>query len=236
MFYLKLAMLNMGQVISETLNDQETVEKTLSVLELIKSGGLAGQLIILILFVLLIAASYIYFERLFTLKSASKIDENFMNQIKDLVSIGNIEGAQVLCTQEDSPVSRLISKGISRIGKPLEDINTAIENAGKLEVYGLEKNVSVLATISGAAPMIGFLGTVIGMILAIFELANAGGTIQMDVLASGLYTAMTTTVAGLIVGIIGYIAYNHLVVKTNKVIHQMELNSVEFLDLLNEPI
>ena len=127
MFYLKLAMLNMGQVISETLNDQETVEKTLSVLELIKSGGLAGQLIILILFVLLIAASYIYFERLFTLKSASKIDENFMNQIKDLVSIGNIEGAQVLCTQEDSPVSRLISKGISRIGKPLEDINTAIE-------------------------------------------------------------------------------------------------------------
>ena len=105
-----------------------------------------------------------------------------------------------------------------------------------MEVYGLEKNVSVLATISGAAPMIGFLGTVIGMILAIFELANAGGTIQMDVLASGLYTAMTTTVAGLIVGIIGYIAYNHLVVKTNKVIHQMELNSVEFLDLLNEPI
>jgi len=184
----------------------------------------------------LIHEIYIYFERLFTLKSASKIDENFMNQIKDLVSIGNIEGAQVLCTQEDSPVSRLISKGISRIGKPLEDINTAIENAGKLEVYGLEKNVSVLATISGAAPMIGFLGTVIGMILAIFELANAGGTIQMDVLASGLYTAMTTTVAGLIVGIIGYIAYNHLVVKTNKVIHQMELNSVEFLDLLNEPI
>jgi len=159
-----------------------------------------------------------------------------MNQIKDLVSNGNIEAAQVLCTQQDSPVSRLISKGISRIGKPLEDINTAIENAGKLEVYGLEKNVSVLATISGAAPMIGFLGTVIGMILAIFELANAGGTIQMDVLASGLYTAMTTTVAGLIVGIIGYIAYNHLVVKTNKVIHQMELNSVEFLDLLNEPI
>ena len=127
---------------------------------------------------------------------------------------------------------KINSKGISRIGKPLEDINTAIENAGRLEVYGLEKNVSVLATISGAAPMIGFLGTVIGMILAIFELANAGGTIQMDVLASGLYTAMTTTVAGLIVGIIGYIAYNHLVVKTNKVIHQMEANSVEFLDLL----
>ena len=133
-------------------------------------------------------------------------------------------------------VKRLISKGISRIGKPLEDINTAIENAGRLEVYGLEKNVSVLATISGAAPMIGFLGTVIGMILSIFEIANAGGQIDIKLLADGLYTAMTTTVAGLIVGIVGYIAFNHLVVRTNKVIHQMEANSVEFLDLLNEPI
>jgi len=159
-----------------------------------------------------------------------------MNQIKDHVSNGKIDSAQVLCAQVNSPVSRLISKGISRIGKPLEDINTAIENAGRLEVYGLERNVSVLATISGAAPMIGFLGTVVGMILAIFELANAGGTIQMDVLASGLYTAMTTTVAGLIVGIVSYICFNHLVARTNKVIHQMEANSVEFLDLLNEPI
>jgi biopolymer transport protein ExbB len=221
---------------AELITDEESVEKTLSIIELISSGGLAGQIIIMVLFVLLIVASYIYFERLFAIKAASKIDSNFMNQIKDHVSNGKIDSAQVLCAQINSPVSRLISKGISRIGKPLEDINTAIENAGRLEVYGLEKNVSVLATISGAAPMIGFLGTVIGMILAIFELANAGGTIQMDVLASGLYTAMTTTVAGLIVGIIGYIAYNHLVVRTNKVIHQMEANSVEFLDLLNEPI
>jgi len=203
---------------------------------LISSGGLAVQIIIMVLFLLLMVASYIYFERIFAIKAASKIDANFMNQIKDHVTNGKIDSAQVLCAQINTPVSRLISKGITRIGKPLEDINTAIENAGRLEVYGLEKNVSVLATISGAAPMIGFLGTVIGMILAIFELANAGGTIQMDVLASGLYTAMTTTVAGLIVGIIGYIAYNHLVVRTNKVIHQMEANSVEFLDLLNEPI
>jgi len=221
---------------TELITDEESVEKTLSIIELIKSGGLAGQIIIFVLFVLLIIASYIYFERLFAIKAASKIDGNFMNQIKDHVTNGKIDSAQVLCAQINSPVSRLISKGISRIGKPLEDINTAIENAGRLEVYSLEKNVSVLATISGAAPMIGFLGTVIGMILAIFELANAGGTIQMDVLASGLYTAMTTTVAGLIVGIIGYIAFNHLVVRTNKVIHQMEANSVEFLDLLNEPI
>ncbi|PNQ73460.1 biopolymer transporter ExbB [Hanstruepera neustonica] len=221
---------------SEVLTDGESVEKTLSIIELITSGGTAGMLIILLLFVLLIMATYIYFERLFAIKAASKIDNNFMNQIKDHVSNGKIDSAQMLCAQVNSPVSRLISKGITRIGKPLEDINTAIENAGRLEIYGLEKNVSMLATISGAAPMIGFLGTVIGMILAIFELANAGGTIQMDVLASGLYTAMTTTVAGLIVGIVAYIAYNHLVVKTNKVVYQMEANSLEFLDHLNEPI
>jgi len=233
---LYIAMLKTVQDGTELVTDEESVEKTLSIIELISSGGLAGQIIIMVLFVLLMVASYIYFERIFAIKAASKIDSNFMNQIKDHVTNGKIDSAQVLCAQINSPVSRLISKGISRIGKPLEDINTAIENAGKLEVYGLEKNVSVLATISGAAPMIGFLGTVIGMILAIFELANAGGTIQMDVLASGLYTAMTTTVAGLIVGIIGYIAFNHLVVRTNKVIHQMEANSVEFLDLLNEPI
>ncbi|WP_412986381.1 MotA/TolQ/ExbB proton channel family protein [Pontimicrobium sp. IMCC45349] len=221
---------------AELMTDGESVEKTLSIIELIKSGGLAGQLIILLLFILLIVASYIYFERLFAIKAASKVDPNFMNQIKDHVSNGKIESAKVLCAQVNSPVSRLISKGISRIGRPLEDINTAIENAGRLEVYGLEKNVSVLATISGAAPMIGFLGTVIGMILSIFEIANSGGSIDIKTLADGLYTAMTTTVAGLIVGIVGYIAYNHLVGRTNKVIHQMEANSVEFLDLLNEPI
>ncbi|MFT4611914.1 MAG: biopolymer transport protein ExbB [Glaciecola sp.] len=214
----------------------EPEEKTLSIIELISSGGLAGQVIIAILFVMLIFAIYIYFERLFAIKAASQIDSNFMNQIKDHVSNGKTDSAQMLCAQVNTPVSRLINKGITRIGKPLEDINTAIENAGRLEIYGLEKNVSILATISGVAPMIGFLGTVVGMILAIFELANAGGTIQMDVLASGLYTAMTTTVAGLIVGIVGYMAYNHLVVKTDKVVYQMEANSLEFLDHLNEPI
>lgn len=221
---------------AEVLTDGESVEKTLSIIELITSGGTAGMVIILILFLLLIVATYIYFERIFAIKSASKVDSNFMNQIKDHVSNGKIDSAQMLCAQQNSPVSRLIAKGITRIGKPLEDINTAIENAGRLEVYGLEKNVSVLATISGVAPMIGFLGTVVGMILSIFELANAGGTIQMDVLASGLYTAMTTTVGGLVVGIIAYVAYNHVVVRTNKVVHQMEANSIEFLDHLNEPI
>ena len=221
---------------AEVLTEGEQVEKTLSIIELITSGGTAGIIIILILFLLLIVATYIYFERIFAIKAASKVDSNFMNQIKDHVSNGKIDSAQMLCAQQNSPVSRLIAKGITRIGKPLEDINSAIENAGRLEIYGLEKNVSVLATISGVAPMIGFLGTVVGMILSIFELANAGGTIQMDVLASGLYTAMTTTVGGLVVGIIAYVAYNHIVVKTNKVVHSMEANSVEFLDHLNEPI
>ena len=219
----------------DILQEGESVEKTLSIIELISSGGLAGQLIIGVLFLMLVLAIYIYFERLFAIKAASQIDSNFMNQIKDHVSHGKIDAAQILCAQANSPVSRLIGKGISRIGKPLADINTALENAGRLEIYQLEKNVSILATISGAGPMIGFLGTVIGMILAIFELANAGGTIQMDVLASGLYTAMTTTVAGLIVGIVAFMAFNHLVVKTDKVVYQMEANSLEFLDHLNEP-
>ncbi len=220
---------------AELLADGESAKKTLSIIELISSGGTAGMIIMALLFVLLIVAIYIYFERLFAIKAASQVDANFMNQIKDHVSNGKVDAAQMLCAQQNSPVSRLIGKGISRIGKPLEDINTAIENAGRLEIYGLEKNVSVLATISGAAPMIGFLGTVIGMILSIFEIANSGGSIDIKTLADGLYTAMTTTVGGLIVGIIAYVSYNHLVVKTDKVVYQMEANSLEFLDHLNEP-
>ena len=210
-------------------------EKTLSLMELIKDGGLGGQLIIGLLFLLLIVVIYIYFERLFAIKSATKVNSNFMSQIKTYVLNHKIDGAQALCLSENKPVARLISKGLSRIGRPLEDISTTLENAGRLEIYKLEKNVSILATIAGAAPMIGFLGTVIGMILSIFEISNAGGNIDMQLLSNGLYTAMTTTVAGLIVGIVGYITYNHLVVKTNKVVYQMEATSLEFFDLLNEP-
>ncbi len=221
---------------AELVTDGESVEKSISIIELISSGGVAGQVIIAILFILLISAIYIYFERLFAIKAASKVDSNFMNQIKDHVSHGKIDSAQMLCAQVNSPVSRLINKGITRIGKPLEDINTAIENAGRLEIYSLEKNVSILATVSGVAPMIGFLGTVIGMILSIFEIANSGGQIDIKQLSDGLYTAMTTTVAGLVVGIVAYMFYNHLVVKTDKVVYQMEANSLEFLDHLNEPI
>ncbi len=211
-------------------------ERTLSVMDLILSGGTGSILIISVLFVLLGVALYIYFERLFAIKAASKIDSNFMNQIRDHITNHKIDAAMSLCKMTDSPVARLTEKGIARIGKPLDDINTAIENAGTLEVYKLEKNVSVLATVAGAAPMIGFLGTVIGMILAFHEMASSGGQAEMGLLASGIYTAMTTTVAGLIVGIIAYMGYNHLVNITNKVVHKMEANAVDFLDLLNEPV
>ena len=224
------------QTPNTTAEGSESKEEIFSIYQLIVDGGIASIIIISVLFVLLAVALYIYFERLFAIKAASRIDKNFMNQIRDNVSSGKIDAAKMLCAQTNSPVARLTEKGISRIGKPLEDINKAIENAGTLEVYKLEKNVSILATVAGAAPMIGFLGTVIGMIIAFREMATSGGQAEMGLLAGGIYTAMTTTVAGLIVGIIAYIGYNHLVVKTDKVVHQMEANTVEFLDLLNEPV
>ena len=213
-----------------------TQEKTLSIMDMIVDGGTANIVIIGILFVMLAVALFLYFERLFAIKAASKVDKTFMYKIRDCISAGRLDAAKMLCVQSNTPVARLIEKGVSRIGKPLEDINKAIENAGTLEVYKLEKNTAILATIAGAGPMIGFLGTVVGMIMSFHEMASAGGQAEMGSLASGIYTAMATTVAGLIVGIIAYVGYNHLVVKTDKVVHLMEANAVEFLDLLNEPL
>ncbi|MDP2060819.1 MAG: MotA/TolQ/ExbB proton channel family protein [Flavobacteriaceae bacterium] len=229
-------MLNFQDLPQDGIESDVVQEKTLSIIDLVVNGGPASTIIIGILFILLAVALFIYFERVFAIKAAGKIDKNFMHQIKENVSAGKLEAAKVLCAKTDSPIARLTEKGISRIGKPLEDINKAIENAGTLEVYKLEKNVSVLATVAGVAPMIGFLGTVIGMIIAFHELASSGGQAEMGSLASGIYTAMTTTVAGLVVGIIAYIGYNHLVVKTDKLVHQMEANAVDFLDLLDEPV
>lgn len=222
-------------VAQDTLTDAVPVEKTLSIIELLTSGGLAGQIIMVTLFLMFFAALYLYFERLLAIKAVSKIDVNFMSQIRENIRSGRIDNAKILCAHTNSPVARLIEKGISRIGKPLEDIDTAIENAGKLEIYKLEKNVSMLATISGAGPMTGFLGTVVGMILAFHKMASSGGQIEVGALSEGIYIAMTTTVVGLIVGITAFVGYNHLVVKTNKVVHQMEANAVDFLDLLNDP-
>ncbi|KGO82064.1 biopolymer transporter ExbB [Flavobacterium beibuense F44-8] len=223
-------------VAQEAMLDEQSTEKTLSIIELLTSGGIGGQIIMIVLVVLLFVAIYLYIERLLTLKAASKVDKGFMNQIRDHIMNGRLDSAKLLCQHTNTPVSRLVEKGISRIGKPLEDINTAIESAGKLEIYSLEKNVSILATISGAGPMIGFLGTVVGMVLAFHKIATGGGQIEVGALAGGIYTAMTTTVAGLIVGIVAYIGYNHLVVKTDKIVNQMEANAVEFLDLLNDPV
>lgn len=222
-------------VAGENLAEAVPVEKTLSIIELLTSGGLAGQTIMAALFVMLFVALYLYFERLMAINLASKIDSSFMGLVKDNIKNGRIDNAKMACAHSKSPVARLIEKGISRIGKPLDDINTAIENAGKLEIYKLEKNVSMLATISGAGPMTGFLGTVVGMIQAFHKMATAGGQIEVGALSEGIYTAMTTTVVGLVIGIIAYVGYNHLVVKTDKVVHQMEANAVDFLDLLNDP-
>ena len=222
-------------VASQVVTEAQPTEQTLSMWSLLTSGGIGGQLIMLVLFIQLFFALFLYFERLMAINKASKIDASFMNNIKMNIMSGKIDAAKMLCAQTNSPVARLIEKGISRIGKPLEDINTAIENAGNLELYKLEKNTSMLATISGAGPMVGFLGTVVGMILAFHKMASGGGQIEVGALAEGIYTAMTTTVAGLVVGIISFMGYNHLVVKTDKVVHQMEANATDFLDLLNEP-
>ncbi|REK50742.1 MAG: MotA/TolQ/ExbB proton channel family protein, partial [Bacteroidetes bacterium] len=206
-----------------------------SILELMTSGGIGGILIMAFLGVLSIFAVYIFFERFGAIRSANKVDPNFMNNIKDMVMDGKLDAAGALCKAESTPVARMIEKGISRIGKPLGDITQAIENQGKLEVTRLEKGLPMLATISGGAPMIGFLGTVIGMILTFKEMANAGGQIKLDMMAEGIYTAMTTTVAGLLVGIIAYFGYNFLVTRVDRVVYKLEDSAMDFLDLLHEP-
>lgn len=215
--------------------DIERTEETLSILELITSGGIGGIIVMITLFILSVIAVYIFIERYLTIKKAAQEDQNFMNEIKDFIHDGKLEAARSLCKSTPTPISRMIEKGVNRIGKPLGDIAAAIENTGKLELFKLEKNLATLATISGAAPMIGFLGTVIGMILAFHQMASAGGNIDVEMLSEGIYTAMVTTVAGLIVGIIAYIGYNLLVAKVEKVVFKMEARTTEFLDILNEP-
>ncbi|MCH8546206.1 MAG: MotA/TolQ/ExbB proton channel family protein [Cryomorphaceae bacterium] len=230
-----LLQINTVSDTAELIND-EPVEKTLSIFELITSGGAGGMIIMTILFVLSIIAVSIFIERYKAIKKAGQLDENFFFQLKEYVSGGRIDAARDLCQGNPSPIARMMEKGITRIGRPLKDIAAAVENTGKIEVYRMEKNLALLATISGAAPMIGFLGTVIGMILAFHEMASAGGQIQVDMLAEGIYTAMTTTVAGLTVGILAYLGYNILVSKVDKVVYKMEVNATDFLDLLNEPV
>ncbi|NBC82923.1 MAG: MotA/TolQ/ExbB proton channel family protein [Bacteroidetes bacterium] len=210
---------------------REGGELTLSYLDLAIKGGWV-MIPILLLSVL---AIYIFTERYFMIRKASQTDSNFINRIKDYIHDGKLDSAITLCQSVDKPSARMIETGINRIGKPLHDVNAAIENIGKLEIYKLEKGLPVLATVAGGAPMIGFLGTVMGMIQAFWDMANSGNNIDVELLSSGIYQAMVTTVAGLIVGILAYFAYNVLVAKVETLIYQMEANSTEFMDLLNEP-
>ena len=219
----------------EVMTDSTSIinEKTLSLIDLVSSGGIGGNIIMATLAILSLIAVYILIERFLVIQKASKEDLDFLNSIKKFVKEKDIESAKTLCNKTDSPISRMIEKGLVRINKPMNDISSAIENQGKLEIFKMEHNLASLATISGAAPMIGFLGTVIGMIIAFHEMANAGGNIDVEMLSQGIYTAMTTTVAGLIVGIIAFIAYNYLVAKVDKVIFMLEAKTTDFLDLLH---
>ena len=207
---------------------------TQSFLDLIMAGGPLGLAIVSILLLLSIVALYIFIERYLTIQRASKIDQGFMNNIRANVQNGNIAAAKALCANTDSPVARMVEKGLQRIGKPLRDINAAIENVGNLEVFKLEKNLSTLASIAGAAPMIGFFGTVTGMILAFFTMATEEN-VTPDVLAEGIYQALITTAFGLFIGILAFVGYNILVANVEKVIFKMESSTMEFLDLLQEP-
>ena len=218
-------------VAADTTAGIGTDQGSVSVIDLLLNGGWAMIPIVL----LSLIAVYIFVERILTIKRASKTPNQFIEKIKSLVLNGDINGARLLCSQTDTPVAKMIEKGISRIGSPLKNIEVSIENVGKIEIYKLEKNLSLMATISGAAPMIGFLGTVTGMIKAFISIAQEEGSVSPKLLSEGIYEAMITTAAGLFVGILAYLMYNYLVAQVQKVIHNMEYSSIDFIDLLQEP-
>jgi len=208
------------------------VETELTLWDLMVKGGWVMIPIILLSFV----AAYIFIERYYVIRKATREDVNFMNRIKDYIHEGKIESAVALCKSTDTPSARMVEKGISRLGRPLQDISTAIENVGKLEISKLEKGFPTLATITGAEPMLGFLGTVIGMVQSFYAMSQAGNNVEVSMMSGGIYTALITTVAGLIVGILGYFAYNTLVVRVEKVVFNLEATLTEFMDILNEPV
>ena len=221
-------------VVPDTLSQAtpQVIEQELSVWDLCLKGGF----IMIPLLALSLVCIYILVERSLVLKAALKEDRTFMKRIKDYITEGEFESAMKLCKNTHTPYARLIQKGVSRIGRPMNDVLVAIENVGNLEVARLEKGFSWLATTAAGAPMIGFLGTVIGMVEAFFALASAGGSANVSILANGIYEALVTTVAGLIVGIIAMFAYNYLVSRVNRVMNQLEAKTMEFMDLLNEPV
>ena len=202
---------------------------------LIQMAAKGGPLMIVLL-VLSIVAIFLFGKKWWMIRQASKIDKDFMMDIRDYIHDGKLKSAKTLCGKFDTPVARMVESGIDRYGKPLGDIQTAIENVGNVEVARLEKGLPYLAMIAGGAPMIGFLGTVIGMVQAFFNMSKAGANIDISLLSSGIYTAMITTVGGLIVGIIAYFGYNYLTSKVSNVVFQMESSTIEFMDLLDEPV
>ena len=206
-------------------------EMSFSLIEMAAKGGW----LMIVLLILSVIAIYIFGKKWWMIRQASKIDKDFMMDIRDYIHDGKVKSAKTLCSKFDTPVARMVESGIDRIGKPLSDIQTAIENVGNVEVARLEKGLPYLAMIAGGAPMIGFLGTVIGMVQAFFNMSQAGNNIDITLLSSGIYTAMITTVGGLIVGIIAYFGYNYLSSKVSNVVFQMESSTIEFMDLLEDP-
>ena len=211
---------------------QEVPDNSIQLFEMAKSGGW----IMIVLALMLAFAIYLFIERLVVLVKATQEDKTFMNRIRDYIKEGKIDSAIKLCKKEDTPSSHMIEKGITRIGRPMQDVQVAIENVGNLEVSKLEKGLVLMATIAAGAPMLGFLGTVLGMIQTFYNMAqNAGGVIEIASLSDGMYQAMVTTVGGLIVGILAMFAYNLLVSRIDRVVRQLESRTMEFMDLLNEP-
>lgn len=223
-FFLQLA----------TKEGATTSTESKSLIDIIFSSSTSGLIVMGILFFLSIVAVYIIVERYFTLIRAGKVDHNFMNSIRASVESGNLQAAKALCQSVDAPMARMVEKGLDRIGKPLDDINKSIENVGNLELLKLEKNLSTLASISGLAPMIGLLGTVIGLIISFQDMASATN-ITPQVLSNGIYHALTATAGGLFVSIIAMAGFNLLVTNLDKVIFKMEYTAVQFMDLLQEP-
>jgi biopolymer transport protein ExbB len=209
-----------------------SAEPEMNLLDMAMKGGW----IMLVLALLSIICFYIFFERWAVIRKADKDDPLFMERIRDYIHSGEVKSAINYCRVTNTPAARMIEKGITRMGRPVADIQAAIENAGNLEIAKMERRLPVIATISGGAPMIGFLGTVTGMVQAFWEMANAGNNIDITLLSGGIYEAMITTVGGLIVGIAAMFAYNYLVAKVDGVVRNMEASTLAFMDLLNEPV
>lgn len=210
----------------------ENAAGRMSLWELFNNGGW-------LMWVLLLlggATIFIFVERFLAIRKASGMDMNFMNRIRDYISDGKIKSAVDLCRKTNTPIARMVEKGIERLGRPMADVQNAIENVANLEVSKLENGLPFLATVAGGAPMIGFLGTVLGMVRTFMDMSAAGGTVDMALLSGGMYVAMVTTVGGLIVGIPAYFGYNYLVARIEKLVFRMEANSIAFMDILNQPV